>query len=220
MYDGWAKDNPGWSYNELMKYFKKSETNIEPQDEIDKEYHGYEGPMMVGRFPFMPDLALNILDGAKEMGMRYGDPNGRRQETFTIAPIMTQNGEMASPYKMYLRPALKRPNLRVLLEAHVVRIHFDKSGTRATGVEFQDKWGKLRKMKARKEIILSGGVVGSAQLLQLSGKSESIQIRCSVSKEQRCYTLSHFRASTYMYLFLGEKYKNSSVSCDSHLSIN
>lgn len=174
VYDEWAKDNEGWSYDELMEYFKKSERNGEPFDEIDKEYHGFEGPMSVSRFPFLPDLATNILKGAKELGMRYGDPNGRRQETFTIAPIMTENGEMASPYKMYLRPALGRPNLRVLLESHVVRINFDKSGSRATGVEFQDKWGKVRKMKARKEVILCGGVVGSAQLLQLSGKPQRV----------------------------------------------
>ncbi len=169
IYNEWAKTNPGWSYNEVMYYFKKSENNTEPRDQIEPEYHGFDGPMSISRFPFLPDLATDILAAAKELGFRLGDPNGHKQETFTIAPIMVKDGVLASPNKMYLRPVLTRKNLRVLIDSFVTKISFDNGGRRATGVEFYDRWGNLRKVKARKEVILSGGVVGSPQLLMVSG---------------------------------------------------
>lgn len=169
IYETWAKDNNGWSYDELLYYFKKSENNTEPSNEIEAKYHGFEGPLSISRFPYLPDLATDILAAAKELGFRVGDPNGHSQEVFTIAPIMVKDGVLASPNKMYLRPVLKRKNLQVLIDSYVTKINFNSDGTKAESVEFYDKWGNLRKMKARKEIILSGGVVGSAQLLLLSG---------------------------------------------------
>lgn len=191
VYDGWARELQGWSYDEVLEYFKKSENNSEPEEEIDREYHGFEGPLSVGRFPFLPDLASDILAAAQELGMRVHDPNGREQRGFTVAPIMVRDGILASPNKMYLRPALGRPNLRVLIESHVVKVTLEAGAgagagagpganggePRATGVEYRDKWGNVRRARARKEVIVSGGVVGSPQLLLLSGIGPRAQLR-------------------------------------------
>lgn len=170
MYDIWGANNTGWKFQDLLPYFKKSEKNMEDSDEINKEYHGFDGPMAVSRLPFVPDLALNILAGAQEMGAPLtSDINGRTQEGFTVASIMSEDGVMVSPSKAFLRPAMDRKNLRVLIHAHTTKIFFDESGTRATGIEFYDRWGNRHTANATKEVILSGGVIGSPQLLMVSG---------------------------------------------------
>jgi len=169
IYNNWAMHNKGWSYDEVLYYFKKSETNSEPPEYIEKEYHGFDGPLSVSRFPYLPDLAPCILDGAAELGYRIADVNGHNQEAFTIAPIMVKDGVLASPNKQYLRPVLHRKNLRVLINSLAIKITFDETGSRATGVEFVEKWGNVKRFKAAKEVILTAGVVGSPQLLLLSG---------------------------------------------------
>lgn len=169
-YNDWAVQNKGWSYNAVLPYFKKSENNTQPRNEIDSDYHGFDGPLVIGHFPSLPAEALLLLDAAHELGYRVGaDLNGKDQNAFAIAPIMTEDGLMATPARQYLRPVLHRPNLRVLINAHVVKITFDDSGTRATGVQYHDSSFNLHTVKATKEVIICGGVVGSSQLLMLSG---------------------------------------------------
>lgn len=177
IYNQWAKRNKGWSYNEVMYYFKKSENNTEPSNYIEKEYHGFEGPLTIGRFPYLPDLASLILEGAKELGYRIADVNGHNQEAFTVAPIMVEEGVMAGPNRQYLRPVLERKNLRVLLHAVVIKVTLDENGTRATGVEYHDKWGNLRRAKASKEVIICGGAVGSPHVLLMSGIGPKKQLQ-------------------------------------------
>lgn len=170
IYDGWESlGNTGWNYKEVLHYFKKSENNTQPRDKIDPEYHGFEGPMTVGGFTYSPPLAQDILTGAQELGYKIRDVNGRHQTGFTMASVMVQDGVRASPSRMYLRPAIGRKNLRVLIHSYAVKIDFNKLGNKAIGIQYRDKWGNLRKLRARKEIILSGGVIGSPQLLLLSG---------------------------------------------------
>lgn len=187
IYDGWEADgNYGWNYDEVLHYFKKSENNTQPISHIEPEYHGFEGPMTVGNFPYSPVLAGRILSAAQEMGYAVRDVNGKYQTGFTTASVMVQNGVRASPSRMYLRPVIGRKNLRVLIEAYAVKIDFNRFGNRATGIQFRDKWGILRTVTARKEVILAGGVVGSPQLLLLSGigpRKDLEKLRIKVIKD-------------------------------------
>lgn len=170
IYNAWeTAGNDGWSYSEVLEYFKKSENNAQPLSTIEPEFHGFSGPLPVNTFSHFPQLGNNFLDAAKEIGYSVRDVNGKYQTGFFRASVMVQDGIRASTNRMYIRPALKRKNLRVFLESHVIKIVFNEKGNRAIGIVFRDKFGILRKLTARKEIILSAGVVGSPQLLLLSG---------------------------------------------------
>ncbi|XP_065201443.1 glucose dehydrogenase [FAD, quinone]-like [Planococcus citri] len=170
IYDHWERlGNIGWNYQALLHYYKKSENNTQSPDMIERQYHGFDGPMKVGNFPHQPKKAKLILSAVEELGYRIGDLCGKYQTGFTTASVMVENGVRASPSRMYLRPAIHRPNLRVFIDSYAVKIQFNKEGNRATGVHFRDKFGNIRKVYASKEVILSGGVVGSPQLLLLSG---------------------------------------------------
>ncbi|KAG4075602.1 hypothetical protein HA402_003427 [Bradysia odoriphaga] len=170
IYNAWnAAGNDGWSYAEVLDYFKKSENNTQPLSSIEPEFHGFSGPMTVGTFSHFPKLGTNFLEAAKEIGYSVRDVNGKYQTGFFRAAVMIKDSLRASPNRIYIRPALKRKNLRVLLESHVIKIDFNEKGNQATGIVFRDKYGNIRKFRARKEIIVAGGVVGSPQLLLLSG---------------------------------------------------
>ncbi|XP_065205871.1 glucose dehydrogenase [FAD, quinone]-like [Planococcus citri] len=168
IYNSWSKQgNVGWNFTEVLKYFKLSERNTQSKDKIDPEYHGFDGPMPVGNFPHIPKIATIMLEAAKQAGFGITDLSGKNQTGFAAASVMVDNGVRASPNRMYLRPILKRQNLRVFIESYATKIIFDKD--RAVAVEFVDKFNKTHKALANREIILSGGTIGSAQLLMLSG---------------------------------------------------
>lgn len=168
IYDDWAKKgNKGWNYIEVLRYFIKSENNTQNKSYIDTKYHGFKGPMPIANFPHLPPVAKKMLKAAKEVGFQIRDLNGKNQTGFAAASVMSHNGIRASTSRMYLRPALNRPNLRVMIESFATKIIFDKE--KAIAVKFDDKFNESHTVNARKEIILSGGTVGSAQLLLLSG---------------------------------------------------
>ncbi len=170
IYNEWeAAGNKGWTYKEILEHFKKSENNTQPLSTIEPEFHGFSGPLTVGTFSHFPKIGESFLTAAKEIGYNVIDVNGHNQTGFFIAPVMMKDSIRASPNRMYIRPALKRKNLHVLLESHVVKVDFNEEGNKATGIQFRDKWGGLRIFTCRKEIIISAGVVGSPQLLLLSG---------------------------------------------------
>lgn len=187
IYNEWeAAGNEGWSYEEVLHHFKKSENNTQPLSSIEPDFHGFSGPLTIGTFPQFPKLGASFLAAAEEIGYSILDVNGQYQTGFFIASVMIKDSVRASPNRMYIRPILKRKNLRVLLESRVVKLDFNEKGNRATGIQFRDKWGNLRKFTARKEIILSGGVVGSPQLLLLSGvgpKEDLQKLNISVVKD-------------------------------------
>jgi len=173
LYNDWAKSgNDGWSYEEVLPYFVKAENNKNPAL-IEREYHGTEGPLVVQQFPHRPPLADAIVEAGKELGYRNGDLNGVNQTGIAIAQMMVDNGMRGSTSRMYLRKAAARDNLDVLINSHVTRILIDKKTNLATGVEFIDKDGVKKTAYARKEVILSGGTIGSPQILLLSGVGPS-----------------------------------------------
>lgn len=171
IYNQWGANNPGWNFKDIIYYFKKSENNVEPKSEIETEYHGFDGPLYVGQLPNIPDFARTIQNAGNELGIYINkDVNGHRQDGFTVAPIMVKDGLMMSPSKAFIRPVVQnRKNLHVLLQSTVSKVILNESKNRAVGVEFRDKFGRLHVVNATKEVILSAGVVGSPQILMLSG---------------------------------------------------
>ena len=164
-YNDWqAMGNSGWGWDDVLPYFKKSETCSNGGD----EYRGDEGPLYVNDASkeYHP-LCQTFLKAAREYGLEYNpDFNGATQEGVGLYQITTKNGLRMSAARAYLHPALKRKNCQLQTHAHVTRILFD--GKRANGVEYRHR-GNTRKVTARNEVILSSGSVNSPQLLQLSG---------------------------------------------------
>lgn len=196
IYDEWESNgNPGWNFTTALQYFKKSENNMQPLSQIEPEFHGFNGPMTVNSFPYIPPFASSLLSAVREMGYEVRDVNGKNQTGFTVASMMLTDSVRASPNRMYLRPAIRRKNLRVFIESYVVKVDFDVHGNKAIGIRFLDKWGILRKVKARKEVILTGGVVGTPQLLLLSGvgpKDDLQQLQIPVVKNLAVGRNLHF----------------------------
>lgn len=171
-FDGWRRmGNVGWGYADVLPYFKKSED----QQRGLSEYHGVGGPLSVSD-PAEPDeLCDAFIAAGQESGLPFNpDFNGESQEGVGYFQTTSRNGRRCSTAVGYLRPAMRRPNLRVCTEAHATRILFDERT--ATGVEFL-QGGVLRKAVAKGEVILSCGAINTPQLLELSGWGASRLLR-------------------------------------------
>ena len=164
-YDHWAAlGNPGWSYAEVLPYFKKSEHN----ETLDDAYHGQGGPLNVANPRSDNPFQQIFLRAAQQAGFPLtADFNGAEQEGCGIYQLTQKNGERWNAARAYLHPHLARhSNLQVITGAQVQRILF--KGKRATGVEYR-QGGQIRSLQATGEIILSAGAFQSPQLLLLSG---------------------------------------------------
>jgi choline dehydrogenase len=163
-YDTWAQfGNRGWSYAEVLPYFKRSERRRGGDD----DFRGREGPMPVTNLHWSHPLCDAFMDGAEAHGIpRNADYNGPQQLGVSYSQVIIDKGRRVSAARGFLHPAMKRPNLEVRINAHASELLFD--GRRARGVRyFRD--GRSLDVAARREVILSGGAVNSPQLLQLSG---------------------------------------------------
>lgn len=162
--DGWAAEgNQGWSYAEMLPYYRRAEGNTHGAD----AYHGGDGPLRVSRMGLCNPTTRAWVDAAREAGFPYNDDhNGAVSEGFGPGEHTIHKGRRISTAVAYLRPAEKRPNLEVVTGTHVTRILFD--GRRAVGVEYRTSAGTYR-AHARREIISSAGTFQSPQLLMLSG---------------------------------------------------
>ncbi len=163
-YDRWRDlGNAGWSYADVLPYFRKAENQQRGAD----EYHGVGGPLSVSDPWQTHPLCDAYLEAAAECGYpRNPDFNGATQEGFGYNQWTLRNGLRSSAATGYLRPARRRPNLEVVTRAHATRIVF--SGSRATGVEYL-RGGVTALATARREVLVAGGSFNSPQLLQLSG---------------------------------------------------
>jgi choline dehydrogenase len=163
-YDGWAAGGAaGWSYDEVLPYFKRSEDNERGED----RFHGVGGPLRVSESRAMTPLADAMVEAAQRAGHeRNPDFNGARQEGVGRFQLTQRDGMRESTADAFLRPATERPNLEVITRAMATRILFD--GRRATGVEiFRD--ARLEQLRAEREVILAAGAYQSPVLLMLSG---------------------------------------------------
>ncbi|HLW73434.1 MAG TPA: choline dehydrogenase [Gammaproteobacteria bacterium] len=163
-YDGWSVAGcRGWSYKDVLPYFRRSEANVELRD----EYHGNEGPLPVSDSVTDNPMQRVFLKAAEQAGFQEnGDFNGAVQEGVGVYQVTQRGGERWSAARAYLETARARPNLEVLTGARALKILFE--GTRAMGVEYR-RAGRVEKLKARREVLLSAGAFQSPQLLLLSG---------------------------------------------------
>ncbi|MBS28936.1 MAG: choline dehydrogenase [Alphaproteobacteria bacterium] len=163
-YDHWRQlGNTGWSFEDVLPYFRKSEDQARGED----EFHGVGGPLAVSDVYEKPPIATAFIEAALATGqIRNDDFNGADQEGFGYTQWTTRNGRRCSAAVGYLKPARKRQNLVIATSAHTLRLLFE--GRRATGVEYAQN-GEILQAFADGEIIVSGGAINSPQLLQLSG---------------------------------------------------
>jgi len=166
-FDHWAQlGNRGWDWDSVLPYFKQAESWEGGAD----EFHGDQGPLLTSRPSDRPFLCRKIIEAGTEIGLHYAEdvnhlPPGAPDNIGWVQ--QTRRGRRRqSAARTYLRPALKRANLQVVTEALVRRVTFD--GKRATGVEFSRN-GTVERAEAAREVILSGGAIGSPHVLQLSG---------------------------------------------------
>ncbi|MGO8868583.1 MAG: GMC family oxidoreductase [Alphaproteobacteria bacterium] len=163
-FDAWRDaGNPGWGYDELLPYFKRAENQTRGPD----QFHGTLGPLTVSDPSEPHPLCDAFIAGAEEAGWpRNPDFNGPTQEGAGYYQFTLRGRRRASTAVAYLKPALKRPNLKVVTEALLTRVLSE--GRRAVGVEYR-RDGIARTARARGEVIVSAGAINTPQILQLSG---------------------------------------------------
>jgi choline dehydrogenase len=163
-YDGWRQLGlAGWGWSDLLPCFLRQEDHFEGASPL----HGEGGPWRVDE----PRMRWEILDAFIEAAARLGIPkvsdfNTGTNEGVGYFQVNQKNGRRWSAARGFLKPALKRPNLRLILKAETTRVLFD--GPRAVGVEYRTAEG-LKRIMADREVILSAGAVASPKILQLSG---------------------------------------------------
>jgi len=166
-YDHWAAlGNAGWSYEEVLPYFIKSEGNTRAALG-DDGVHGKDGPLKISDIGARHELIEAFIAAAGQIGVpRTEDFNGREQEGAGYYQLTTHRGLRCSAAKAYLRPARHRPNLHV--QTHALATQVVVAQGRATGVRWR-RDGQQHQALARAEVIVCAGAVQSPQLLQLSG---------------------------------------------------
>jgi choline dehydrogenase-like flavoprotein len=166
-YDRWqGLGNDGWSYKDVLPYFKKIE-NSEIADSTPG-YHGKGGPITISYPNYKSPLAKAFMKAGKELGMPKVDYNGPEQIGFSYLQANIKNGTRQSSNMGYIHPAVGRPNLHVRKNSYVTQILMDESKKRAVGVKFTTN-GVEYTVKAKREVIVSAGAIGSPQILMLSG---------------------------------------------------
>ena len=163
-FDHWAAlGNAGWSHDEVLPYFIKSEGNQRGANPL----HGSDGPLKVSDIGARHELIEAFIDGAQQIGVpRTDDFNGAHQEGAGYFQLNTWKGWRCSTAKAYLKPARRRANLRIETGAMAAGIDFD--GARASGVRYR-QGGVMKAATAKAEVLLAAGAIQSPQLLQLSG---------------------------------------------------
>jgi len=160
-FDDW--EAPGWSFGELLPYFRKSEDQVRGESPL----HGAGGALAVSDQSEPHELCDAFIEAAAQAGHpKNADFNGERQEGAGYFQITTRNARRCSTAVAFLRPAANRANLKVETGALATRVRFD--GARAGGVEYLLGEKKVQARAAR-EVILAGGAINTPQLLQLSG---------------------------------------------------
>ena len=179
-YDGWAAlGNPGWAWDDLLPYFKKSECNDRGAD----AWRGGDGPLHVATLDRdLHPLCQAYIRAGLECGLAHNpDFNGASQEGVGLYQNTAKDGLRMSAARAYLHPVRGRPNLRIETRAQATGLILE--GKRVTGVEYQQR-GRRRRAACGREVILAAGAINSPQLLQLSGigpaallKDKGIEVR-------------------------------------------
>ena len=173
-YDHWARllgNTPEWSYADVLRYFKRMETN--PRGET--EYHGGSGPLEVSDVPSPHPLQQIFITAATEVGIPFNpDVNGEKQEGVGPNQGSVRFGRRNSSARAFLHPVMNRPNLEVRTEAKIDRVLF--AGRRAVGVCFVHS-GATREERCDGEVILATGTLSSPVILMRSGIGPAAQLK-------------------------------------------
>ncbi|NDC65496.1 MAG: choline dehydrogenase [Burkholderiaceae bacterium] len=163
-YDHWHDlGNDGWSWDEVLPYFKKAEGN----DRLGEPLHSQIGPLRASSIKKTHPLVEAFIKSANQLGVPTTDDfNNLQQEGVGYYQLSTHNGLRCSAAKAYLKPIKSRQNLRIITNAQVSKILF--KDRQAVGIEYI-QGGSKHQITSQKEIILSAGALQSPQLLQLSG---------------------------------------------------
>lgn len=179
-YDLWASmGNKGWDYETLLKYKKRLEGNKDPSISAYKDgfYHNQSGPVHISRFAIVDPLSHIFMSAYEESGNEHiSDINADKTLGYLHYQGFVHEGLRQSAARAYLIPARYRWNLCVVKNAHAYKILFDDD-KKAIGVEYDYKGKKMMTAYAKKDVILSGGTIGSAQLLLLSGIGPKNQLQ-------------------------------------------
>ena len=163
-YDDWAAaGNQGWTWDEVLPYFRRSEN----QSRGESELHGVDGPLSVEDLTYFNPLSEVFIQAAEQAGFAANrDFNGPTQRGFGFYQVTQRGGRRCSTAVGYLKPARVRPNLTVLTGALTLGLDF--SGNRVSGVRYRRR-GRTVSVRAEREVLLCGGAINSPQLLMLSG---------------------------------------------------
>jgi choline dehydrogenase len=164
-YDNWSRlGNPGWSYPEILPYFKRSEKRI---GSGDPEYRGMNGQLPITDMAWDHPLSTAFIEAAQSLGIpRNEDYNGESQYGVGVCQSNVDARRRKSSARAFLYPMLKNGAIDLRTDVHVLKILLE--GKRATGVSY--KLGdKVHSVRARREVIVTAGSINSPKLLQLSG---------------------------------------------------
>ena len=168
-YDHWAqKGNPGWSYQDVLPYFRKAEfCEAQATEKMDPELRGQSGPLNVAMVRDRYEALDLVIKSAESLGYPHNpDYNGHDQHGFGYYQVTQKNGVRHSAKKAYIDPIRSRSNLRIITGAHVTRLTLD--GKRVTGVDYRIG-NSDHHLDAGREVIVSAGAIQSPQILELSG---------------------------------------------------
>ena len=173
-YDHWRQlGNPGWSYDDVLPYFKRAENY---EGDGDEEFHGQGGPLNVKKSTREDDILLDkFVEAGKQAGFPLtNDFNGKQQEGFSRYEHTIKGSKRFSSARAYLYPALNRKNLYTKVNITVDKVIFKNK--KAIGVEYFEK-GKKKVIGCNREVILSSGAINSPQILMRSGVGDSEEIK-------------------------------------------
>jgi len=171
-YDIWKQlGNTGWGWNDVLPYFLKSEK----QERGSSKFHSNDGPLYVSDQRIKLDILDEFMNAAEEIGIpKVTDFNKGDNYGCGYFQVTVKNGLRCSTSVAYLKPIKNRNNLKIEIKAHVKNIEFEN--TKATGLSYW-KDNKIFKVKAKKELILSAGSIGSPHILQASGIGEAYKLK-------------------------------------------
>ena len=172
-FDSWAQmGNRGWSYEEVLPFFKRMESY---QGGGDDQFRGREGPLRVTNPEPSDEFYATVIKAAGEVGIRHNpDYNGAEQDGIAMSQATISRGRRMSTAACYLEPARKRPNLHIETGALAEGLILD--GTRCTGVRYS-VGGQVKQALSGREVVISGGSINSPQLLELSGIGQPERLR-------------------------------------------
>jgi choline dehydrogenase len=168
-FDSWAEQGAaGWSYDELLPYFVRTEDQQRSEQEFTRPWHGRGGPLTANNLHNPHPVSLAMVQAAIQAGMpACKDFNNGHPDGAGLFQVNLKNGQRSSVARNAIEPAMQRRNLDVRMQVLVTRIGLD--GLRASTVHWKDKAGASHAACASKEVLLCAGALQSPQLLMLSG---------------------------------------------------